>query len=84
MISVDRYCAVSHPLRYAAQRTRQRIFCYVIIVWILSLIVSISPLVIWPAKNIEGKCQVSLSSLNNQSYHTKIDFYLALANNKII
>lgn len=68
MISVDRYCAVTQPLRYAAQRTRQRIFCYVIIVWILSLVVSISPLVIWPAKNIEGKCQVSFSSLNDQSY----------------
>lgn len=59
MISVDRYCAVSRPLRYAAQRTRRRIFCYVMIVWIVALIVSISPLVMWPAKRIEGTCQVS-------------------------
>uniref|UniRef100_A0A0R3RSZ3 G_PROTEIN_RECEP_F1_2 domain-containing protein n=1 Tax=Elaeophora elaphi TaxID=1147741 RepID=A0A0R3RSZ3_9BILA len=74
MISVDRYCAVSQPLRYAAQRTRQRIFCYVIIVWILSLIVSISPLIIWPAKNIEGKCQVNQNPVY-QIYATMIAFY---------
>uniref|UniRef100_A0A0R3QZP7 G_PROTEIN_RECEP_F1_2 domain-containing protein n=1 Tax=Brugia timori TaxID=42155 RepID=A0A0R3QZP7_9BILA len=74
MISVDRYCAVSQPLRYAAQRTRQRIFCYVIIVWILSLIVSISPLVIWPAKNTEGKCQVIQNPVY-QIYATIIAFY---------
>uniref|UniRef100_A0A8R1TST6 G_PROTEIN_RECEP_F1_2 domain-containing protein n=1 Tax=Onchocerca volvulus TaxID=6282 RepID=A0A8R1TST6_ONCVO len=74
MISVDRYCAVSQPLRYAAQRTRQRIFCYVIIVWILSLVVSISPLVIWPAKNIEGKCQVNQNPVY-QIYATLIAFY---------
>ncbi|MCP9265699.1 5-hydroxytryptamine receptor 1 [Dirofilaria immitis] len=74
LISVDRYCAVSKPLRYAAQRTRQRIFCYVIIVWILSLIVSISPLVIWPAKNIEGKCQVNQNPVY-QIYATLIAFY---------
>lgn len=59
MISVDRYCAISRPLRYAAQRTRPRILCYVVIVWIISLIVSISPLVVWPANSMEGKCQVS-------------------------
>ncbi|VDM41311.1 unnamed protein product [Toxocara canis] len=58
MISVDRFCAVSRPLRYAAQRTRTRICCYVVIVWIVALIVSVSPLVIWPAKRIEGTCQV--------------------------
>ncbi|VDK82443.1 unnamed protein product [Litomosoides sigmodontis] len=74
MISVDRYCAISQPLRYAAQRTRQRIFCYVIIVWILSLVVSISPLVIWPAKNIEGKCQVNQNPVY-QIYATIIAFY---------
>ncbi|KAL3982531.1 7 transmembrane receptor (rhodopsin family) protein [Acanthocheilonema viteae] len=74
MISVDRYCAVSQPLRYAAQRTRQRILCYVIIVWILSLVVSISPLVIWPAKNIEGKCQVNQNPVY-QIYATIIAFY---------
>uniref|UniRef100_A0A1I8EJP0 G_PROTEIN_RECEP_F1_2 domain-containing protein n=1 Tax=Wuchereria bancrofti TaxID=6293 RepID=A0A1I8EJP0_WUCBA len=74
MISVDRYCAVSQPLRYAAQRTRQRIFCYVIIVWILSLIVSISPLVIWPAKSTEGKCQVIQNPVY-QIYATMIAFY---------
>ncbi|OZC10317.1 7 transmembrane receptor [Onchocerca flexuosa] len=74
MISIDRYCAVSQPLRYVAQRTQQRIFCYVIIVWILSLVVSISPLVIWPAKNIEGKCQVNQNPVY-QIYATLIAFY---------
>uniref|UniRef100_A0A915PPK7 G-protein coupled receptors family 1 profile domain-containing protein n=1 Tax=Setaria digitata TaxID=48799 RepID=A0A915PPK7_9BILA len=74
MISVDRYCAVSQPLRYAAQRTRQRIFCYVIIVWILSFIVSISPIIIWPAKSVEGKCQVNQNPVY-QIYATIIAFY---------
>lgn len=60
MISVDRYCAVSRPLRYATQRTTRRILSYIAIVWIVALIVSISPIVIWPAKHIEGTCQVFL------------------------
>uniref|UniRef100_F1L3L2 5-hydroxytryptamine receptor 7 n=2 Tax=Ascaris TaxID=6251 RepID=F1L3L2_ASCSU len=74
MISVDRYCAVSRPLRYAAQRTRRRIFCYVMIVWIVALIVSISPLVMWPAKRIEGTCQVNQNAVY-QIYATTIAFY---------
>uniref|UniRef100_A0A158PNA6 5-hydroxytryptamine receptor 7 (inferred by orthology to a human protein) n=1 Tax=Anisakis simplex TaxID=6269 RepID=A0A158PNA6_ANISI len=74
MISVDRYCAVSRPLRYAAQRTRKRICCYVLIVWIVALIVSVSPLVIWPAKRIEGTCQVNQNAVY-QIYATTIAFY---------
>ncbi|VDD96236.1 unnamed protein product [Enterobius vermicularis] len=58
MISVDRYFAVSRPLRYSAQRTLKRILVYVAIVWIAALIVSVSPLIVFPAKNEEGLCQV--------------------------
>lgn len=74
MISVDRYCAISRPLRYAAQRTRPRILCYVVIVWIISLVVSISPLVVWPANSMEGKCQVNQNPVY-QIYATFIAFY---------
>ncbi|VDN03414.1 unnamed protein product [Thelazia callipaeda] len=74
MISVDRYCAVSRPLRYAAQRTRQRILCYVMLVWILSFIVSISPIVVWPVNSVEGKCQVNQNPVY-QIYATIIAFY---------
>ncbi|MFH4978824.1 hypothetical protein AB6A40_005533 [Gnathostoma spinigerum] len=75
MINVDRYLAVSRPLRYAAQRTKKRIFCYVVIVWIVAFIVSISPLVVWPAPPVENICQVNQNAVY-QIYATIISFYL--------
>ncbi|KAF8355672.1 ser-7 [Pristionchus pacificus] len=42
MISVDRYLAISRPLRYSAQRTTKRILYYIAVVWIAAAIVSLS------------------------------------------
>ncbi|GMT06080.1 hypothetical protein PENTCL1PPCAC_28254 [Pristionchus entomophagus] len=42
MISVDRYLAISRPLRYSAQRTTKRILYYIAMVWIAAAIVSLS------------------------------------------
>uniref|UniRef100_A0A0N5AGA4 G_PROTEIN_RECEP_F1_2 domain-containing protein n=1 Tax=Syphacia muris TaxID=451379 RepID=A0A0N5AGA4_9BILA len=74
MISVDRYLAVSRPLRYSAQRTLKRILAYIAIVWVAALIVSISPLIVFPAVNNEGLCQVNQNPIY-QIYATIIAFY---------
>ncbi|GMT36143.1 hypothetical protein PFISCL1PPCAC_27440, partial [Pristionchus fissidentatus] len=42
MISVDRYLAISRPLRYSAQRTTKRILYYIAVVWIAAALVSLS------------------------------------------
>ncbi|CAI5650840.1 unnamed protein product [Oreochromis niloticus] len=47
VISVDRYIGVSYPLRYPAIVTKRRAFLALMLLWVLSIIISIGPLFGW-------------------------------------
>ncbi|XP_076182005.1 5-hydroxytryptamine receptor 7 isoform X2 [Ptiloglossa arizonensis] len=46
MISVDRYCAITKPLKYGVKRTPQRMIIYVSLVWLGAGCISLPPLLI--------------------------------------
>uniref|UniRef100_A0A914VVI1 G-protein coupled receptors family 1 profile domain-containing protein n=1 Tax=Plectus sambesii TaxID=2011161 RepID=A0A914VVI1_9BILA len=75
-ISLDRYWAITRPLRYgSAQRTTKRILLYVAIVWIVALLMSVTPLVILQRPRSDDTCQVSQNRFY-QIYATMISFYV--------
>lgn len=47
VISVDRYIGVSYPLRYPSIVTKRRAFLALMLLWVLSVIISIGPLFGW-------------------------------------
>ncbi|CAF0836866.1 unnamed protein product [Didymodactylos carnosus] len=44
-IALDRYWAISDPIKYARQRTIRRVLAMIVIVWILSATISIPPVI---------------------------------------
>ncbi|CAD5221741.1 unnamed protein product [Bursaphelenchus xylophilus] len=74
MICIDRYFAVIKALTYSAKRTRGRILCYILVVWVFALLVSTTPLIVLPTNHSENSCQVSQHQLY-QIYATVISFY---------
>nr|XP_020445965.1 alpha-1A adrenergic receptor-like [Monopterus albus]XP_020445966.1 alpha-1A adrenergic receptor-like [Monopterus albus] len=61
VISVDRYIGVSYPLRYPAIMTKRRALLAVMVLWVLSIIISIGPLFGWkePAPEDESICKIT-------------------------
>uniref|UniRef100_A0A3B4Z6H7 Alpha-1A adrenergic receptor n=1 Tax=Stegastes partitus TaxID=144197 RepID=A0A3B4Z6H7_9TELE len=61
VISVDRYIGVSYPLRYPAIVTKRRALLAVMLLWVLSIIISIGPLFGWkePAPEDESICKIT-------------------------
>ncbi|XP_076025306.1 alpha-1A adrenergic receptor-like, partial [Genypterus blacodes] len=61
VISVDRYIGVSYPLRYPAIVTKRRALLAFILLWVLSVIISIGPLFGWkePAPDDETVCKIT-------------------------
>ncbi|XP_029960310.1 alpha-1A adrenergic receptor [Salarias fasciatus] len=61
VISVDRYIGVSYPLRYPAIMTKRRALFAVMLLWVLSIIISIGPLFGWkePAPEDESICKIT-------------------------
>ncbi|XP_052005168.1 alpha-1A adrenergic receptor-like [Xyrauchen texanus] len=47
VISIDRYIGVSHPLQYPSIVTGRRALLAMLVVWVLSLVISIGPLLGW-------------------------------------
>ncbi|CAD5215780.1 unnamed protein product [Bursaphelenchus okinawaensis] len=74
MICIDRYFAVIKALTYSAKRTRSRILCYIVVVWVFALLVSTTPLIVLPTNHVDDQCQVSQHQLY-QIYATVISFY---------
>ncbi|XP_026199173.1 adrenoceptor alpha 1Aa [Anabas testudineus] len=61
VISVDRYIGVSYPLRYPAIMTKRRALFAVMLLWVLSIIISVGPLFGWkePAPEDETICKIT-------------------------
>lgn len=61
MISVDRCIGVSYPLRYPTIMTKRRALLAVMLLWVLSIIISIGPLFGWkePAPEDESICKIT-------------------------
>ena len=79
-ISFDRYLAVSRPIRYPSIMSRRRGKFIVCFVWILSLMISLPPLIGWNDENngVEKEYETISSSNVNTIYetHTKGGLFL--------
>ncbi|CAJ0953691.1 unnamed protein product, partial [Mesorhabditis belari] len=76
-ISVDRYLAISRPLRYSAMRTNARVALYIMVVWVVSFFVSLTSLLIThflDEETTNDSCQVT-QNLGYQIYATLLAFY---------
>lgn len=63
LISLDRYWSITHAIEYLRKRTPERCVIMIAIVWILSGLVSIPPLLGWKKETPQGefpKCEVFL------------------------
>jgi 5-hydroxytryptamine receptor 7 len=60
-ISIDRYFVITRPFQYAMKRTPARMAIMITIVWALSAVISIPPLIGWKRKEQvkPGECMVS-------------------------
>uniref|UniRef100_A0A1I8H5H4 G_PROTEIN_RECEP_F1_2 domain-containing protein n=1 Tax=Macrostomum lignano TaxID=282301 RepID=A0A1I8H5H4_9PLAT len=81
VISMERYIGVTRPLQHASILTHRRAVLVVLFVWLLSLLVSVGPLIGWkkPRNGTEDpyKCEVS----DNTAYiafSVTFSFYLPL------
>ncbi|XDV49563.1 hypothetical protein PO909_018790 [Leuciscus waleckii] len=61
VISVDRYIGVSYPLQYPSIMTERRALLALIVLWALSITISIGPLFGWkePAPEDESICKIT-------------------------
>ncbi|XP_033947648.1 adrenoceptor alpha 1Aa [Pseudochaenichthys georgianus] len=61
VISVDRYIGVSYPLRYPTIMTKHRALLAVMLLWVLSIIISVGPLFGWkePEPEDESICKIN-------------------------
>ncbi len=58
-ISIDRYFVITQPFDYALKRTSSRMVLMVAGVWLLSAVISMSPLLGWRSETGGGQCMVS-------------------------
>ncbi|NXT63084.1 ADA1B protein, partial [Chaetops frenatus] len=60
-ISIDRYIGVRFSLQYPALVTRRRAICALLAVWLLSMVISIGPLLGWkePAPQDDRECRIT-------------------------
>ncbi|KJH43982.1 7 transmembrane receptor [Dictyocaulus viviparus] len=77
-ISVDRYLVVTRPLKYSAVRTTGRMLVYIVIIWVIAAVVSLSSHIITnllDTEQVENRiCQV-IQHFAYQIYATIISFY---------
>lgn len=80
VISVDRYIGVSYPLRYPAIMTTRRAVFAVMLLWVLSIVISIGPLFGWkePAPEDESICKIT-EEPGYAIFSAVCSFYLPLA-----
>jgi len=59
-ISIDRYIAVSRPVRYASLMTPSRAKQLIISVWILSFVICFPPLIGWDGGNFSSAAETDV------------------------
>ncbi|KAG1667020.1 5-hydroxytryptamine receptor 1 [Nymphon striatum] len=79
MISIDRYLAITNPLRYGVKRTPTRMALLILLVWIFSALVSLPPLFILGNEHGQNGeiCRVC-QNFGYQLYATFAAFYIPL------
>ncbi|XP_048745615.2 5-hydroxytryptamine receptor 1-like [Ostrea edulis] len=77
MISVDRYLVITRPFKYAMKRTPRRMAVMIASVWILSVVISIPPLLGWKSERPPYACLIS-QEIGYQIYATLLSFYIPL------
>ncbi|CAM1302469.1 HTR7 (predicted) [Pycnogonum litorale] len=79
MISVDRYFAITNPLRYGMKRTPKLMFIFIASVWIMAALVSLPPLLILGNEHgNEGEICKVCQNFGYQLYATLGAFYIPL------
>ncbi|CAJ0609745.1 unnamed protein product [Cylicocyclus nassatus] len=61
-IAIDRYCAIHDPINYAQRRTPRFVCGVIAIVWVLSVIISVPPLIgwnDWSSQKLRDHCELS-------------------------
>jgi 5-hydroxytryptamine receptor 7 len=78
VISIDRYCIINHPFKYAPMRKVKLLLIMIAGVWILSALVSLPPILGWgrPSKRLPT-CVVN-ETLEYQIFATMLSFYIPL------
>ncbi|CAF1575250.1 unnamed protein product [Rotaria sp. Silwood1] len=78
VISIDRYCIINHPFKYAPMRKVKLLSLMIAGVWILSALVSLPPILGWgrPSTSLPT-CQVN-PLLEYQIFATMLSFYIPL------
>lgn len=76
-ISIDRYMAITKPFQYAPKRTPKRMFIMILISWLLSAAISVSPIFGWEHQNTPFFCNYNMD-LTLQIYATLTAFYIPL------
>ncbi|KAK3094931.1 hypothetical protein FSP39_007987 [Pinctada imbricata] len=77
MISVDRYFVITRPFKYAMKRTPKRMGIMIAIVWVMSVLISVPPLLGWRDDKIQYECHIS-QEIAYQIYATLCAFYIPL------
>ncbi|XP_067206411.1 5-hydroxytryptamine receptor 1 isoform X3 [Linepithema humile] len=82
MISVDRYWAITKPLKYGVKRTPRRMIIYVSLVWIGAACISLPPLLVMGNQHTHPETGASQCSVCQhffyQIYATLGSFYIPL------
>ncbi|PAV90071.1 hypothetical protein WR25_14883 [Diploscapter pachys] len=61
-IAIDRYCAIHDPINYAQKRTPKFVCMVILIVWLLSILISVPPLIgwnDWNTQKLKDHCELS-------------------------
>ncbi|PAV77658.1 hypothetical protein WR25_15643 [Diploscapter pachys] len=74
-ISLDRYFSVTSPLTYPAKRTPTRMFLYIGVSWVVSLLICLPPIFGWRPERKPGECSVS-TEIGYVLYSSLGSFYI--------
>ena len=80
LISVDRYCSITRPIKHAEWRQPSRVRLMICMVWGLSMVISVPPLFGWrsevvPDRNGYYKCVIS-EEIGYILFSTMCSFYI--------
>ncbi|XP_072177843.1 alpha-2A adrenergic receptor-like [Diadema setosum] len=80
LISIDRYCSITRPIKHAEWRQPGRVRLMIFLVWGLSMVISVPPLFGWrtenkPDENNNYKCVIS-DNIGYILYSTMGSFYI--------